>query len=252
MLPSPMRFTKGRYVARLAGNAQDLRAAQHLRYLAFRDPNAAADVLDVDGFDMHCDHVLVEDAETGLLLCCFRMQSFETGAIAHTSYAAQYYDLQQFCHFEGPLIEIGRFCLGPHVHDADILRVAWAAVAAHVDRIGAQMLFGCSSFAGTSERPHRDAFAFLKNHHLGPTKWRPDIKADKTYQFARILADVQPDRRAALKGLPPLLRTYLAMGGWVSDHAVIDEDLGTMHVFTGVEIAAIPPMRAKALRSVVG
>ena len=36
--------------------------------------------------------------------------------------------------------------------------------------------------------------------------------------------------------MPPLLRSYLALGGWVSDHAVVDPGLQTMHVFTGVEI----------------
>jgi phytoene dehydrogenase-like protein len=53
----------------------------------------------------------------------------------------------------------------------------------------------------------------------------------------------------ALRQMPPLLRSYLAMGGWVSDHAVVDRDLGTLHVCTGVEIAAIPPSRARLLRA---
>ena len=48
--------------------------------------------------------------------------------------------------------------------------------------------------------------------------------------------------------LPPLLRSYLMLGGWVSDHAVIDQDLNTLHVFTGLEIAAVPPARARLLR----
>ncbi len=41
--------------------------------------------------------------------------------------------------------------------------------------------------------------------------------------------------------MPPLLRTYLMMGGWVSDHAVVDRQMNTLHVFTGLEIGAIPP-----------
>jgi len=49
--------------------------------------------------------------------------------------------------------------------------------------------------------------------------------------------------------MPPLLRTYLLMGGWVSDHAVVDDDLNTLHVFTGLEIKGIPPMRQKLLRA---
>jgi len=50
--------------------------------------------------------------------------------------------------------------------------------------------------------------------------------------------------------MPPLLRTYLLMGGWVSDHAVVDGQMNTLHVFTGLEIAAIPPARARLLRAV--
>ena len=50
--------------------------------------------------------------------------------------------------------------------------------------------------------------------------------------------------------MPPLLRTYLSMGGWVSDHAVVDRQMNTLHVFTGVEISAIPPARKRLLRAV--
>ena len=60
------------------------------------------------------------------------------------------------------------------------------------------------------------------------------------------------DRRAALAGLPPLLRTYLGMGGWDSDHAVIDRELDTLHVFTCVEVDRVPSARAASLRAVAG
>jgi putative hemolysin len=59
-----------------------------------------------------------------------------------------------------------------------------------------------------------------------------------------------PERRQALTALPPLLRLYLGIGGWVSDHAVIDRAMDTLHVFTAVEIAAIPPARQGLLRAV--
>jgi hypothetical protein len=42
------------------------------------------------------------------------------------------------------------------------------------------------------------------------------------------------------------------MGGWVSDHAVVDRQLNTMHVFTGVEIGMIPGARKRLLRAVIG
>jgi putative hemolysin len=49
-----------------------------------------------------------------------------------------------------------------------------------------------------------------------------------------------------------LLRSYLSMGGWVSDHAVVDRNLNTLHVFTGLEIRSIPPARARILRAIAG
>jgi hypothetical protein len=48
------------------------------------------------------------------------------------------------------------------------------------------------------------------------------------------------------------LRTYLLMGGWVSDHAVVDNDLNTLHVFTGLEIKGIPASRKRLLRATAG
>jgi len=52
--------------------------------------------------------------------------------------------------------------------------------------------------------------------------------------------------------MPPVLITYLLMGGWVNNHAVIDRDLNTIHVFTAVDIKAIPQARKRFLRPLVG
>ena len=43
--------------------------------------------------------------------------------------------------------------------------------------------------------------------------------------------------------------SYLALGGWVGGHAISDHDLNTLHVFTAVEISAIPAARLRALRA---
>jgi putative hemolysin len=146
---------------------------------------------------------------------------------------------------------MGRFCIHPEWRDADILRVAWGAMTAYVDKAGIKMLFGCSSFHGTDAREYSDAFAMLKARHLAPTRFLPRVKAPNVFRFAARLRR-KPDARKAMLKMPPLLRTYLVMGGWVSDHAVVDRDLNTLHVFTGLEIAAIPPARKRLLRAVAG
>ncbi len=111
-------------------------------------------------------------------------------------------------------------------------------------RQGRALLFGCTSFPGADPRPHLPALAYLAHRHLGPEHLRPLRRAPQAVALSGL---PMPDRPPAL---PPLLRSYLAMGGWVSDHAVLDHDLDTLHVFTALDIAAIPPARARALRSV--
>ena len=196
-----------------------------------------------DGFDDVCTHVLIEDAQ-GHVKCTFRAQVFETPDALAQSYSAQTYDLSALR--GGPFLELGRFCVSDDVDDGDVVRLAWGMVARLVDWTGAETLFGCSSFPGLNPAPYTQAFDLLAASHV-------------TDRIGRIAPDIHPfaaqarpvtDRKAALSQLPPLLRSYLGMGGWVSDHAVIDAQMQTLHVFTGLRIADIPPARAAALRAV--
>lgn len=247
-----LNLRKGRYGVRLAVTDEDLRAAQRLRWLCFVGQRTGADdpaALDSDNHDAICRHVLIEDLRSGALVACFRILPLTHGAEIGRSYAAQHYDLSRLARFDGRMIEVGRFCIHPAHSDPDILRLAWGALAAHVEAEGVEMLFGCSSFIGTDTAAYEEAFAMLGDRHLAPTRWLPRVKAPDVFRFARLLRR-RPDARAAMAAMPPLLRTYLLMGGWVSDHAVVDRQLNTLHVFTGLEIRAIPPARARLLRAV--
>ena len=124
-------------------------------------------------------------------------------------------------------------------------------MTAYVDDNGVELLFGCSSFSGTETSDYLDAFAMLKARHLAPKRWLPRVKAPKVFKYAARLRR-KPDAKKAQRGMPPLLRTYLLMGGWVSDHAGVDDRMNTLHVFTGVEIGAISPARKRLLRAVAG
>jgi L-ornithine Nalpha-acyltransferase len=236
-------LSRGRYRVRLAAGADDVAAAQRLRHLAFwvARGRAREDGLDADPFDDPARHVLVEESSTGALVACYRVQIHE-GHTLGQSYAAQYYDLSRLTRFPGPMLELGRFCLAPDQHDPDILRLAWGAMARLVDDAGVGLMFGCSSFAGADPAPHAGALAGLIAR-TAPEAWRPDPRAPERVALRDVAASPAPSAP-----LPALLRTYLSMGGWVSDHAVIDRQLDTLHVLTGVEIAAIPPARARALR----
>ncbi len=195
--------------------------------------------------------MLIEERTSGVLVCCFRLLPLESGAQIANSYSAQFYALERLATFPDRMAELGRFCIAPEARDADILRVAWGAMTRFVDDRGVRMLFGCASFRGTDPAAYQDSFALLRDRHLAPDRWRPHPKAPHVVRFARDLHH-KADVKRALATMPRLLRTYLLMGGWVSDHAVVDAGLNTLHVFTGLEIAAVPPARARLLRNVAG
>lgn len=234
-----------KYKARFASSDQEVMAAQRLRYSLFRNGEG----LDADEFDQICQHVFVEEIATGNLVCCFRFLPLADGSEISRSYSAKYYDLSALEAYPGTMVEMGRFCVHPDYKDATILRVAWGAMTTYVDQNNVDMLFGCSSFHGTDAEMHMEAFALLKDRHLAPNRWLPRVKAPNVFQFAAKLKPAKPDFKLAMRAMPPLLRTYLVMGGWVSDHAVVDPDMNTLHVFTGVEIRRVPKGRARILRA---
>lgn len=241
-MTAPLRPSAHR--ARLAATPRDLEAAQALRHLCFRGTPG----LDADRHDATSRHLLVEDA-AGALAACLRLRIYPDPREVADSYAAQSYDLARLSAYPAPLAEMGRFCVRPAApYAADALRVAWGALTALVDEAGVGMLFGCSSFPGTDPTPHAAAFAHLAQHHPAPAAWAPGRRAPEVVP----LAGPAPEGLAGLRAMPPLLRAYLAMGGWTGDHAVIDRDLGTLHVLTAIEAARVPPARARALRLLAG
>ena len=231
-------------VARLAHGRVDL-----ARVMAFRRAAFPHHGPEEDAQDALSAHVMVEGADR--MLGYFRAMAFGWGAGLDQGYAARFYDVGPLSGYAKPIVEIGRFCVAPGGVHPDVLRLAWGAVTRIVDEAQAGLLVGCTSFRGADWKAHRAGLALLAEGHLGPIEHRPGRKAEEVVDFPTLAGPVV-DRRASLAALPPLLRTYLGMGGWVSDHAVVDRELDTLHVFTCVEVDRVPAARAASLRAVAG
>tara|TARA_Y100001954_G_scaffold109649_1_gene119074 strand:- start:1283 stop:2086 length:804 start_codon:yes stop_codon:yes gene_type:complete len=236
----------GRYCARFALSKDDLLAAQELRYRCFNLSNDKG--LDVDEFDPICRHVLVENLENGKLICCYRIMRFPDGKDITRSYSSRFYDLGSIENFPKPMIEVGRFCIDPVTTDHEVVLAAWAALTQLVDENGIEFLFGCSSFEGIDKEKYLHCFAFLREKHIAPEHWLPRVKAAQVISYSKANC-CKVNKKKALLNMPPLLKSYLSMGAWVSDHAVIDYSMKTLHLFTGVEVSKIPSRRKQFLRN---
>ncbi len=235
---------KGKLIARLVQDRAGMDRVLAFRRAAF--PRRAGQ--EEDAQDALSAHVAVEGPEG--LLACFRVMLFGWGAGLAQGYAARFYDVGPLSGYARPIAEIGRFCAAPGGVHPDVLRLAWGAMTRIVDEGQAGLLVGCTSFRGAGWEAHRAGLALLAAEFVGPEEHRPGRKAAEVVGLD--LAGPVGDRGAALAALPPLLRTYLGMGGWVSDHAVVDRELDTLHVFTCVEVDRVPAARAASLRAVAG
>jgi putative hemolysin len=235
---------KGKLIARLVQGRAGMDRVMAFRRAAF--PRLSGQ--EEDAQDALSAHVVVEGE--GEVLAYFRVMLFGWGAGLAQGYAARFYDVGPLSGYARPIAEMGRFCVAPGGVHPDVLRLAWGAMTRIVDEGQAGLLVGCSSFRGAGWEAHRAGLALLSAEFVGPAEHLPGRKAAEVVELAA--AGPVGERRAALAALPPLLRTYLGMGWWVSDHAVVDRELDTLHVFTCVEVDRVPAARAASLRAVAG
>lgn len=218
----------------------DLQACLALRRTRFR----AGATSDADRFDPVSEHLMIRDAAG--LAATLRYRLLPDGGAAAAGYSGQFYDLSRFARIAAPVLEIGRLCVRDAGAEPAVLRLVWGTLTAIADAAGVALVFGCTSFPG--HPVPRALFAHLAAVAPAPK----DLAPGRGGHEVVALASDGGGGAGMPPQMPPLLRSYLALGAWVSDHAVIDRDLGTLHVLTALETARVPPARARVLRAIAG
>lgn len=214
----------GQKCYRIEGRAKgDLRrSALCLRSQVFR-----AGQPDEDAFDGVCDHFVVQCAASATPLGTFRYRASD-GRTASQGYTAGHYQLTPRLLGSPSVLEIGRLCLAPQAVTHEVVRLVFAGIARIALYSGAEVIFGCTSFAGSDMKVHAAGLARLIKTHLLP----------ETLRARAYLPAADADPASGVPDLPPLLRTYIAFGARVGPHCVIDRDLDTVHIFTAIETAS--------------
>ncbi|MBO6785100.1 MAG: GNAT family N-acetyltransferase [Alphaproteobacteria bacterium] len=226
--------------ARLARDEADIVAAQKLRYRVFYDemkaqPDAemAAAKRDFDPFDDICEHLLVFDTERGsgadAIVATYRLLR---GSIARKHgrfYTAGEYDISPLDGVSGEILELGRSCVDADYRGRPTMQLLWGAIAQFVFHHEINLMFGCASLHGVEPESLALPLSYLHHFHRAPEKLRPRALPDLYVDMDFIPAD-EIDRKAALRALPPLVKGYLRLGGFVGDGAVIDHQFNTTDV----------------------
>ncbi|MEO3427749.1 GNAT family N-acyltransferase [Pelagibius sp. CAU 1746] len=236
----PVDVAVGNLRIRLAEDAAEIRAAQALRYRVFYEsmaakptPEMAAARRDFDSFDDYCDHLLVFDEDRGsgpgAVVGTYRVMRREGAARRGQFYSSDEYEIDNLTAYPGEILELGRSCVDPTFRSGATMQLLWRGIAEYVFYYDISIMFGCASLPGTDPQELRMPLAYLHHHHLAPPALRARAVADR-YVAMDLLPPEQVDIVRARQALPPLIKGYLRLGGFVGDGAVVDWEFGTTDV----------------------
>ncbi len=236
------------YHLRLASSAEDLRAAQTLRFLVFNLElnegleSSFATLRDEDPFDAICDHLLVENKANGEVVGSYRLQ---TGAVAARNrgfYSAQEFDFTPFLPVQNQIVELGRACVHADHRSLPVIGLLWHGISRYARQHQARYLVGCSSLTSQDATVGAAAYAELAREHLV----EPAFRTVPTAAFACLLDGVA----ASPPKIPKLLRAYLSFGARICGPPAIDRDFKTIDFLTWIDLDHLP-LATKRLLGVV-
>jgi len=201
-------------------------------------PEMAARRRDFDAFDTVCDHLLVLDRRRGEgpegIVGTYRLIRRPAAAKMGRFYSSAEYDVQKMIDYPGEVLELGRSCIAKDARNTATMQMLWRGIALYSYHYNIQVMFGCASMPGTDPSQHAQAMSYLHHHHLAPPEIR--VRAvESRYVNMEMLPSDGYDPRKAMARVPPLIKGYLRLGGYVGDGAVIDWQFNTTDVFITVK-----------------
>ena len=236
-----VKVVAGDFEVRLANTRPEIEAAQALRYRIFYEemqaqptPEMAAIKRDFDAFDEVCDHLLVLDRRRGdgpeSIVGTYRLIRRSAARQMGRFYSSAEYDIQKMIDYPAEVLELGRSCIAKDARNTATMQMLWRGIALYAYHYDIQVMFGCASFPGTDPTQHAQAMSYLYHHHLAPPEVRVRALASRYVKMDMLERDAY-DARKALARVPPLIKGYLRLGGFVGDGAVIDRQFNTTDVF---------------------
>lgn len=227
------------YDIRFARDADDIRAAQRLRYRVFVEELGGtgplvdhAARLEADALDPYFEHLLLIDPtrdEGDHVVGAYRLLSDARAAEAGGFYSESEYNLTPLVQSGRKLLELGRSCVHPEHRGGLAMYHLWSALARYVTEQEIDILFGVASFHGAEPERHAQALSLLYRRHLAPEDLRVRAR-DEVYHNMDLLPEEAIRPRQGMLETPALIKAYLKLGGFVGDGAFLDRDFNTTDV----------------------
>lgn len=232
-----------------ARHLDEVREAQRLRYSVFATEMGAKIETciaghDIDRFDDYCEHLLVRDCNSGLLLGTYRILTPAQAKRAGGLYSDQEFDLSAIDHLRDNMVELGRSCVHSEHRSGSVIMALWTALAHFLRDNKLDTMIGCASipmdYHGLpSGQAAASIWEQVRHKHLTAETCRatPNIAlpVDDLYQ-----SDVQVEP-------PALIRAYLRLGTKILGAPAWDPEFHTADLPMMMQVAELPERFRKSL-----
>ena len=240
----------GSLEVRLAKTVADVERAQELRFKTFYEemgakatPEMAHLRRDFDKHDEFCDHLLLIDharKNKNPVIGTYRLIRRKAAQKSGGFYSSSEYDISNLEAYPGEILELGRSCIDSEYRTGPVMQLLWRGLSLYVARHNIALMFGCASLPGTDPEALKVPLSYLYHHHLAPpalrTKALPEryvnmkILPREAFDPNTAFEELKLDPRGGNNSLPPLIKGYIRVGGFVGDGAVIDTQFNTTDI----------------------
>ncbi|MGE3263002.1 MAG: GNAT family N-acetyltransferase [Bacteriovoracia bacterium] len=220
-----------RFLLKTAANPFELRQALQLRHEVFYrelQSKENADRLDVDELDLVCDHLLIIDKVSGLVVGTYRLISSN---FSDRFYSEGEFSIDEILRLPGSKLELGRACIHQNYRNGAIINLLWKGIAEYIQKTGAKYLFGCASVQTTDLLEASSLLSDLRERGLSSSEYgvRP------TPEYRSELFEVG-SREGTKMELPPLIQSYILAGTKFYGEPALDRDFGCYDFFMMLKV----------------
>lgn len=211
------------FSVRLAASPEEIERTQRLRFDVFATEMGAQvqtskPGVESDAFDPYCDHLLVEELDTGRVVASTRLLRRAQAERIGRFYSESEFEARFIPSLAGEVVEIGRTCVHLDFRSGGGIMLLWSGIAQLMKAWDIDFLLGCASVPCRDEgQLVQTLMNQLRASHLSPEFLRANPRVP-------VQSLAGPEVSGAI--MPPLLKAYLRLGAWVCGEPSFDEEFG--------------------------
>ena len=235
-----------------AKHQDEVREAQRLRFDIFGTEMGARlsshlPGHDIDLFDDYCEHLLVRDTATGMVVGTYRVLTPAQAKRAGSTYSDTEFDLTRLRDMRNRMVELGRSCVHAEHRQGGVIMALWGALFEFMERNQLDVMIGCASIpmlhkGVVSGDAAASIWRQLRETHLAPIQHHVRPRLPLPVEELNAHLDIEP---------PALIKGYLRLGAKVLGAPAWDPDFNTADLPMMMRTADLPARYRKHFKASV-